>query len=363
MKKRKKSTGYIVGCVVLSVLMALSTYFSLVVFGVITEDKKLNGASAQEQVVETVYVDGQQVVNNPVVNDGGAQTITGGNPSTNQTVTSQLGATGNAQTQQQSQGGAVVNGQGAAQGGQTANSLLSTNKTKADIVKIYADVMNNAKAKKVGFKKVEYQELPSDPANRVFSEGEESAGEETIGKFLGIIEGAGVFVPKEKAEAEPYIHKKGDEDMSLFPVYNKSKGSYLTDPNGIEKFTYEVLPDGNVKMNFTLVTEDNPEPVGENSEVAPSYTGAVFSPMSKARIDRTINHPIITVFASNVQYSLRYHDCYVEVVFNPNNLEIISLTQFADVSIKGSGDVIGLGKIGLERQELFSTTIITDIEY
>ncbi len=366
MEKRKKSTGYVVGCVALSVLMALSTYFSLVVFGVITEDKKLNGTAEQTQVPETVYVDGQQIADNSIiVNNGGTQTITGNSTSSVLNSGSHSTATGNNQSQQ-SQSTGVNNGQGAQQGSQNiqgANPLLSTNKTKADIVKIYADVMNNAKAKKPGFKKVEYQELPGDPANRVFSEGEESAGEDTVNKFLGIIEGLGVFVPKEKAEAEPYIHEKGDADMSLFPVFSREKGSYLTDPNGIEKFTYEVLANGNVKMNFTLVSEDNPEPIGENSDVAPSYTGAVFSPMSKARIDRTVNHPIISVFATNVQYSLRYHDCYVEVEFNPNNLEIVSLTQFADVSIKGSGQVVGVGKIGLERQELFSTVLITDLEY
>ncbi len=360
MKKLKKSKGYVIGCVALSVLLALSTYLSLVVFGVVAEDRKLNGAVEQTQVVETVYVDGQQTVGNSVIVNDGTQSILDGNNSSRVPNNNQSAVSGNNQSQSQN---SVLDNQGASQGGQAENPLLSTNKTKADIVKIYADVMNNAKAKKVGFKKVEYQELPGDPANRVFSEGEESAGEDTVNKFLGIIEGLGVFVPKEKAEAEPYIHEKGDEDMSLFPVFSREKGSYLTDPNGIEKFTYEVLANGNVKMNFTLVSEDNPEPIGENSNVAPSYTGAVFSPMSKARIDRTVNHPIISVFATNVQYSLRYHDCYVEVEFNPNNLEIVRLTQFADVSIKGSGQVVGIGKIGLERQELFSTVLITDLVY
>ncbi len=359
MKKQKKSKGYAIGCVALSVLLALSTYLSLVVFGVVAEDRKLNGAVEQTGVPETIYMNGQQVVGgDAVVNNGSLSILDGDN--TSRVPDNQSAVSGNNQSQTQN---SVNNNQSGPQAGQAENPLLSTNKTKADIVKIYADVMNNAKAKKPGFKKVEYQELPGDPANRVFSEGEESAGEETINKFMGIIEGLGVFVSKEDAEAEPYIHEKGDEDMSFFPVFSRAKGSYLTDPNGIEKFTYEVLPNGNVKMNFTLVSEDNPEPVGENSDVAPSYTGAVFSPMSKARIDRTINHPVISVFATNVEYSLRYHDCYVEVEFNPHNLEIVKLIQFADVSIKGSGDVVRLGKIGLERQELFSTVLITDLVY
>lgn len=366
MKKRKKSTGYIVGCVALSVLMALSTYFSLVVFGVVTEDKKLNGAVEQTQAPESVYVDGQQFVdNNVVVNNGGTHTITGNSTPSVSDNGSQSNTTGNNQLQQsQSTGG--NSSQGATQGtqnGQAVNFLLTTNKTKADIVKIYADVMNNAKAKKPGFKKVEYQELPGDPANRVVSEGGEHATDDAINKLLGVIEGLGVFVPKEEALANPYIHEKGDSDMSLFPVFSREKGSYLTDPNGIESFTYEILSNGNVKMGFTLVSEDNPEPVGENSDVAPSYTGAVFSPMSRARIDRTINHPVISVFATEVEYSLRYHDCYVEVEFNPQTLEISNLTQIAKVSIKGSGNVVMVGRVGVARQELFSTVLISDLTY
>lgn len=368
MKKQKKSTGYLVGCIALSGLLAFSTFLSLVVVGVLTEDKKLNGAVAQTQVAEGVYVDenGQQVIEQNVVVNDGAQNSFGGNFSSVQGG-SQSTVANNKNQASDSTGKNNVGGnpsQSAHNSNQAANNLLATNKTKADIVKIYADVMNNAKAKKPGFKKVEYQELPGDPANRVFSEGEESAGEETVNKFLGIIEGLGVFVPKEKAEAEPYIHKKGDADMSFFPVFSREKGSYLTDPNGIrDDFEYRVTPEGNIRMKFYIVTEDNPEPIAENSNVAPSYTGAVFSPMSKARIDRTVNHPIITVFATNVEYSLRYHDSYVEVVFNPSNLEIISLKHYVDVSIKGSGDVVGIGKIGLERQELFSTVLITDLVY
>lgn len=362
MVKIKKSKGYVIGCIALSVLMALSTYFSLVVFGVLAEDKKFYGATEQNQVAETVYVDPQQVVDNNVIVNDATQSVVGGNATQNVGSNTQSGVSGNVQSQQV-QNSVGNNNQGASQGTQISNPLLSTNKTKADIVKIYADVMNNAKAKKPGFKKVEYQELPGDPANRVVSEGGEHATDDAINKLLGVIEGLGVFVPKEEALANPYIHEKGDSDMSLFPVFSREKGSYLTDPNGIDSFTYEILSNGNVKMGFTLVSEDNPEPVGENSDVAPSYTGAVFSPMSRARIDRTINHPVISVFATEVEYSLRYHDCYVEVEFNPQTLEISNLTQIAKVSIKGSGNVVLVGRVGVARQELFSTVLISDLTY
>ncbi len=362
MKKPKKKIGYIIGCVALSVMLGLSSYIGLVIVGVVAEENKNgNGVIQQSDSVFTsdVNVDGGfdnsgYVVDNGIVvpdaNDTGNVSVTSNSNVSNNVVPNNNGS-------QNTQNPVDT------QKPQQTNDLLDENKTAADIVSIYATVMNKAKADKPGFTKIEYQELPGDPANRVISEGDEHVGEEAVNKLLGFVEDLGVFVPKEKAESEPYIHEKGDADMSLFPVFSREKGSYLTDPNGIESFKYDVLSNGNVKLSFVLVSEDNPEPIAENSEVAPSYTGAVFSPMSKERIDGTVYHPIVTVFAKNIQHSLRYHDCYVEVEFNPDTLEIVNLKQLANVSIKGSGDVVGAGTIGVERQELYSTVIIKDFRW
>lgn len=356
-KNTKKKIRYIVGCVALSVLLAVSTYISLVVIGVMADENKkgtLFGGSGNNHSVNTPAVDGDsynQNSGNVVANNGEGQNNSG------VAVPDSSYNSNNSGVSNQSQ----VNNQ-ASQLPQ-ANALKDENKTKADIVKIYADVMNNAKAKAPGFTKIEYQELPDGPENRVISEGEEHAGDEAVNKMLNFVQGLGVFVPKEEAEKEPYVHQKGDADMARFPVFDRAKGSYLTDPNGIEGFTYKLLPNGNVKMTFVLVSENNPEPIGENESVSPSYTGAVFSPMSKERIDGTVYHPIVTVFAKNIKYSLKYHDCTVAVEFNPNTLEIVYLEQIARVSIKGSGDVVGAGHIGLERQELIGTVIIKDLDY
>ncbi len=352
MKKKNKGTGYIVGTTVLCILLAVSIFLSLVVVGVVAEaerDKKAPAAPVTETVVNadgsvdvfyyentTQGQDNQQtVVTNPSVTNGGVTN----NASSNNTVT-QPGNTNN-----------------------KANPLLSTNKTKDDIVKIYADLMNKAKADAPAFKKVEYQELPDGPENRVMAEGSAEAGDAAVNKMLDFVTDLGVFVPEKDARANPYVHAKGDADMSRFPVFDRPKGSYLTDGNGIDTFEYKLLDNGNVRMKFVLVEEDNPEPVAENSDVAPSYTGAVFSPMSKARIDGTVYHPIVTVFAKDIKYSLRYHDCAVVVEFNPHTREITYLEHLANVSIKGSGDVVSIGKVGLERQELISHVYITDIQY
>lgn len=356
MSKPKKKIGFIIGCVVLSVMLGISSYISLVVIGVVADENK-NGT----------LVNGQSAnINNTVVDNGNV-------PMDNVPALPNYNV-GNNDVYNDNQSDAPLSGNNnPVQNNQTNNNSSSgTNHvasfdpakvTKSDIVAIYALVMNKAKTDKPGFTKIEYQELPDGPENRVISEGEENVSEESIDKLFGFIEDLGVFVPKEKAESEPYIHEKGDADMSLFPVFSREKGSYLTDPNGIESFTCSNLSNGNIKIGFVLVPEDNPEPIDENSNISPSYTGAVFAPMSKARIDRTVTHPIITVFAKDIEYSLRYHDCYVEVEFNPNTMQIVNLKQIANVSIKGSGNVVGVGKIGLERQELISTVIIKDIQY
>lgn len=354
MKKKNKGTGYIIGTTFLCILLAVSIFFSLVVIGVIAEAEKNKAPS--DTVTETVVnADGSVDV---IVYENPTQVATGeqiGNVTPDVTEGVTVGnsvVSNNTPTQNSSQN----------QGDKT-NPLLSTKKTKADIVQIYADVMNFAKASAPAFKKVEYQELPDGPDNRVISEGGDKAGDEAVNKMLDFVTELGVFIPKDQAMAEPYIHQKGDADMARFPVFDRAKGSYLTDPNGIDTFNYKIMDNGNIRMSFVLVVEDNPEPVGENSEVAPSYTGAVFSPMSKAKIDGTVYHPIVTVFARDIKYSLKYHDCSVVVEFNPETLQISYLEQIANVSIKGSGDVVGIGHIGLERQELLSYVYITDLTY
>lgn len=379
MKRYKFKKWHIVCSVILSVMICFSGFISMVITGVVAQgnidgtlkysigsDEKTPNANANNsENSEDVYYDNNGEI---VYDDNNSSVDLSGNSnsgnSTNGSNTNN--STGNSNSSQNINNNANNNGGNNTVSNNTQNATvngLPANPTKADIVNIYATLMNKAKADKPGFTKVEYQELPGDPANRVVSQGEEHVTAEYIEKLFGFIEDLGVFVPKEKAEADPYIHEKGDEDMSKFPVFSREKGSYLTDPKAIEKYTYTKLPNGNIKMSFVLVPENNPEPIGENTNVAPSYTGAVFSPMSKQQIDGTVYHPVVTIFAKDIQYSLRYHDCSVVVEFNPNTMQIVYLEQVANVSIKGQGDVVRVGIIGVERQELIGTVIIKDLKY
>ncbi len=374
MKRSNNKLGYTIAIVLLCVLLSVSGYISLVVVGVIA-DEKVNGGKNQTQATyddtdyyeeEEYYIDDEgnyvdeegNIIEDIVVEGvGGNGQADVSNPQENNSTDKGDAANGNGNTATQN-GGATGGNKG-----NKVNKYLNTNKTAADVVSIYAKVMNKAKKEKPGFTKIEYQELPSDAENRVISEGEENVTAEWIDKLFGFVENLGIFIPKEKALEEPYIHAKGDQDMSFFPVFSREKGSYLTDPKAIKSFSYRILSNGNVKMRFILVNENNPEPIGENTNVAPSYTGAIFSPMSKERIDGTLNHPIVSVFATNIKYSLKYHDCSVEVEFDPDTLVLVKVTQIANVSIKGSGKVRGVGVIGVEKQELIGTVIIKDFKW
>ncbi len=324
-----KNAGFIMCCIALSLVLGISTYMSLVSVGVLAEYErdhpKSNVVSSTENVQVTEkdyledYSDGQKFQDT----DSGAE-------------------------------GVIITDDDQSSGdGEVAPVQI----TAQDIVNIYAELMNGAKEKSPGFKKIEYQVLPDDPANRVVSEGEEA-----IGAVLGAVQSLGVFIPEDEARANPYYHTKGDSDMSLFPVFFMPKGSYLTDAKGIRSYVYEELPNGNVRVMFVLVSEDNPEPVAEGETVAPSYTGAVFSPMSKEKIDRTLNAPIIAIIATDISYTLRYHDCYVEFEYNPDTMELVSLKHIAYVTIKGSGDML-VGRVNVEKQELESYVFIDNFEY
>ncbi len=348
MKKGKKNKLFVVGCIALAVMLTFSTYISLVVFGVITEENKKG-----EQGNEGGYVVG----GNNSATDGNTPNNEGGNnsylPNFSQggNDTSQ-GNGGNNQTQNTPQGNSSF-----AQSGKT-EYYLNTKKTAKEVIDIYADIMNKTKLSKPAFTKIEYQELPDDSESRVISEGADSV--ETV---FGFIKSLGLIVDKDTAYKEPLVHKKGDEMKTSFPVFGRDKGSYLTDANGVKNYTYQKLKNGNIKLTFTLVDEKNPEPIGENSNVAPSYTGAVFAPMSKQTIDGTINHPIVKAFSKDIKYTLIYHDCKVEMVFNPATEQIVTLNHFADVRLSGTGNVVLGGVMTVEKQELKTIVLIKDFEY
>ena len=229
-------------------------------------------------------------------------------------------------------------------------------KTDKEVLEIYTNLMNKAKKEKPGYKKVEYQELPSDAQNRVITE-----GSGLIGTLLSLVDKLDIMTTKEAAEADPEIVDKGS-DMRWFPVYKCEKGCYLTDVNAIKETKYEDLGNGKARITIVLKDEANPEPMAEGATSSPSKTGAMFSPLSKKDIDNTLNGGVVSAVVKDITYNLTYHDCKAVVEYDTKTNQIIKLEQYMNVAINANAKVIG-SKINIEKQELFNTMIITDFKY
>ncbi len=231
-------------------------------------------------------------------------------------------------------------------------------KTDKEVLEIYTTVMNKAKKDKPGYKKVEYQELPGDAANRQISK-----GANFVDTLLNLVTNTlDLLTTKEEAEASPEIVEKGS-DMRWFPVYKCGKGCYLTDVNAIESTKYEDLGNGKARITIELKDENNPEPMAEGASTSPSNTGAMFSPLSKADIDNTINGGVVQAVIKDVTYNLTYHDCKAVVEYDTKTNEIIKLEQYMNVAIQGGGKIFGVSEIKIDKQELFNTMVITDFKY
>lgn len=238
-------------------------------------------------------------------------------------------------------------------GGSTA-----AKKTDKEVLEIYTTLMNKAKKDKPGYKKVEYQELPGDAANRQISK-----GANFVDTLLNLVTNTlDLLTTKEEAEASPEIVEKGG-DMRWFPVYKCEKGCYLTDVSAIESTKYEDLGNGKARITIELKDEQNPEPMAEGASTSPSKTGAMFSPLSKADIDNTINGGVVQAVIKEVTYNLTYHDCKAVVEYDTKTNEIIKLEQYMNVAIQGGGKIFGVSEIKIDKQELFNTMIITDFKY
>lgn len=230
-------------------------------------------------------------------------------------------------------------------------------KTDKEVLEIYTTLMNKAKKDKPGYKKVEYQELPDDEQNRVITE-----GSGLIGTLLGLVDKLDLMTSEADATANPEIVEKGG-DMRWFPIYKCEKGCYLTDVSAIESTSYKDLGNGKARITIELKDEANPEPMAEGATSSPSKTGAMFSPLSKADIDNTINGGVVQAVIKDVTYNLTYHDCKAVVEYDTKTNEIIKLEQYMNVAIQGGGKIFGVSEIKIDKQELFNTMVITDFKY
>lgn len=228
--------------------------------------------------------------------------------------------------------------------------------TPMEIIEAYTTVMNKAKDEKVGFKKAEWQSLPSDANSRVVSKG---------GTLVNIaLNAANNFMTDEAtAKKNPDVYEKGG-DMKDFPIRNTPYGCTLTekDLDKIETIKCEELKNGNYKITIVLKSEKNPEPAPEGTGNSPSFTGRLITPISKKQIDENLNGGIVSAVAKDIVYSLTFHDVTSVVEYNPETNQIVKLEQTTRVTVSGSGK-IGLAEMVVDKQELVNDKYIYDLVY
>ena len=346
---------------IIAVILAVALVFTVLASNAVSvasivflAKNELQAAPAGQQTQQQAQPQQQQsTVTTPGTNSGSTSTTPGANSgSTSTTPGTNSGSTS---TTPDANSGSTNTTPDANKPADNGGSTAAT-KTDKEVLEIYTTLMNKAKKDKPGYKKVEYQELPSDAQNRVIP-----VGGNLVGTLLDLVDKLDLMTSKETAEADPEIVEKGS-DMRWFPVYKCEKGCYLTDVSAIESTKYEDLGNGKARITIELKDEANPEPMAEGATSSPSKVGAMFSPLSKADIDNTLNGGVVSAVVKDITYSLTYHDCKAIVEYDTKTNEIIKLEQYMNVAIKANAKVI-LSQINIEKQELFNTMIITDFKY
>lgn len=216
----------------------------------------------------------------------------------------------------------------------------------AGILTLYTKLVDEMKAAKPAYKKVEYQTLPEEHRNLGT----------VANAVMGIAEG--MITSKEKAEADPSIHNQGDDPNNI-PIKDNAKGCLLTDAGKIKTASCKDNGDGTATLVITLVDEDNPKPVDAGATSSQYHTSAMFFPMDQAGIDDIVDKFKAVVTMNSL--TLTYTECTVTCVFDTASQKVKTLTYVEPVDIKVDGKAVFIPINGSAR--LVDTMEITEIAY
>lgn len=216
----------------------------------------------------------------------------------------------------------------------------------AGILTLYTKLVDEMKAAKPAYKKVEYQTLPEEHRNLGT----------VANAVMGIAEG--MITSKEKAEQEASIHNQGDNPDNI-PIKDNAKGCLLTDASKIKTASCKDNGDGTATLVITLVDEDNPKPVDAGATSSQYHTSAMFFPMDQAGIDNIVEKFKAVVTMNSL--TLTYTECTVTCVFDTASQKIKTLTYVEPVDIKVDGKAVFIPINGSAR--LVDTMEITGIAY
>lgn len=190
-----------------------------------------------------------------------------------------------------------------------------------EIIDKYSEIVNNFKAQRPAYKTKEYQQMPEE--YRDFG----SAGNLVL-KF------ASNYMVSEE-DCEVFEREAGAEEILFdLPIRDSEKACVLTDYDAVTWAKCEELPDGTVKLSFSLKEEKNVEPTPPDTLIPTSAHSAVMHPVPITDIINEIDKvqsslPGVTLN----EFSLVYKDCVFDCVYNPETNQLLSLTQHLSIDI------------------------------
>ena len=212
----------------------------------------------------------------------------------------------------------------------------------AEVLAKYTEVMDKLKTCSKYTKK-EFQQLPEDKRDLG-----------TIGNIIMPI-AEGFLTSEDKADTQ--MREGGEDAHNNIPVLKNNKGCLLTDTAAIKSCSMK--EDGaNTTIEIVLNAEENPQPAEADAATAPSWHGAMFSPLSKADIDEKLAG--ISAVKVN-SFNLTYDDCKVTLTFNTETLEVVDFLQIMNVNITANVKALIVTIDGYAM--LVNTMHIWDVQY
>ncbi len=175
--------------------------------------------------------------------------------------------------------------------------------TNSAVLEKYTEVMNSLKQEAPAFTRLRYQYLPTQNTGIIAS------------MVLPYIE---KFVTaKDSAVPENIIAGNADK----LPLYDSEYGCLLADAAAVKQCFCEVLSDDEYRLVMVLADELNSEKLPANAKSTNGIINGVFTPYDAAKY--------ITGAAELAMSSInfKYHDCSCELIYNPKNNTVKSLTQ------------------------------------
>ena len=213
--------------------------------------------------------------------------------------------------------------------GETSIAANAVPATPAEVLSAYTEVMNYAKKNARHMRKLEYQQLGKDHKF-------ESDSLQGIMDNDTVMEQAGKLMTSREAAMEKDMYTQGVSDMvNELPIMKCNAGCMVKDVNAFTLAAARQLSNGNIELTLVMKEENNPEPAAAGASTAPSITGQMFNPLSKAGIDERLNGTIVKMafFGKPPVIGTKYYGCKAVLTYDPATSRIVSLQHNYNVRI------------------------------